>query len=140
MIYHNVMRLDISMHDTFRVAIVKSFQNFIDIKSNVIISERLVKSSEINITSVNILHDQSRGFCHWISNYINQVDDVNTASESLQNFDFSSDFSFLDWFENLDDNSFIIQRVNSFINFRIFSSSNFLNNLIVFLGSTLQKD
>lgn len=43
MINHYIVRLDVSMHDTHRMTIVKPFQNFINIKAAVEISELLIQ-------------------------------------------------------------------------------------------------
>lgn len=67
---HDVVRLHISVHDSLRVAVVQSLKHFIDVKSDVVICEALVKSSEVNVTSINILHDQSWGLGHWVSYHI----------------------------------------------------------------------
>ena len=86
------------MHYSLRVAVVQSFQNFIDVESNVIISEAFVQSPEVNIAGVNVLHDQSWSLRHWVSNDVDQVDDIDATSEGLKDFDFSSYFGFFDGF------------------------------------------
>ena len=95
---HDIMRLHISVHYSLRVAVVQSFQHFIDVESNVIICEAFVEGSEINIASVDVLHDKSRSFSHWVSDNVDQIDNVDATSKSLQNLDLSSYLSFFDGF------------------------------------------
>ena len=112
---HNIVRLYISVHDSFAVTEIKSLENLIDVESDVKIVKTLIESPEVNITGVDVLHYESRCLGHWVSYYINEVNDIHTASKSLQNFDFSSNFSLLDWFENLNDNPLVIECVYSLI-------------------------
>jgi len=134
---HDIMWLHISMHNTLRMAVVKSFQYFKDIESNVVVCETFVQSSEINIASVDILHDQCWSFSHWISYNIYQINNIYSTFKSLQNLDLSSNLRLFDWFENFDDNSFVVECINSLINLWIFTSSDFLDDFIVLLGAKL---
>ena len=100
MINHNVVRLNISMSDTFWVTEVQSFQDFIHVESDVEICEGLIESSEVNITGINVLHNQGRCLSHRVSHNINQVYNVNSTLKCLQNFDFSSDLCLLNYTTN----------------------------------------
>ena len=131
---HDIVWLDISVHDTFGVAIVESFQYFINVESNVLVSEGLVQSAEINVTCVDVLHDQSRSLSHRVSNYVHQVDDVDTSPKCLQNFNFSPNLGLFDRLQNFDDNSLIVKRVDAFIDLRVLPSTDLLDDFIVFLG------
>ena len=133
------MRFHISVHYSFRVAVVKGLQNFINVKSNIVVGETLVEGSEVNIACVDVFHYQSWSFCHWVSDHIDQINNVDSTSQCLQDFDLSSNLSLFDGFKNFDDNSFIIQGIDSFIYFGVLSSSNFLDNLIIFLGSIIKQ-
>ena len=117
MVYHNIVRLDVSVNYSLGMAEVKSFQNFIDIVLNIEISKSTIKLPKILVSSVNILHNKCWSFGGWISDYIKQAYYVNTTSESLQNLDLSSDLSFLNWFEYLDDHSIVILCVDPLVNF-----------------------
>ena len=78
------------------MAEVECLQDFKHVVPDVKVSELLVQCSKIDISSVNVLHDQGWSLGHRVSNDIDQVDDVDSIFESLQNFDLSSDFGFLD--------------------------------------------
>ena len=127
------------MDNSFRVTIVKGLQNFINVKSNIVVGETLVEGSEVNIACVDVFHYQSWSFCHWVSDDIDQINNIDSTSQCLQDFDLSSNLSLFDGFKNFDDNSFIIQGIDSFIYFGVLSSSNFLDNLIIFLGSIIKQ-
>jgi hypothetical protein len=55
----------------------------------------------------------------------------------LENFYLSSNLCLLDWLEDFDDDLLIICGVDSFIYFRILSSSDFLDDLVVLLTAEL---
>lgn len=97
MVDHNIVGLNIAMHDSLRVAEVKSLQDLKHVKSDIKISKTLVQGAEINIASVNVLHDQGGGLGHWVSDHVDQVDDVDAVSQSLKNLDFPSDFGFFNY-------------------------------------------
>ena len=77
------------------MTVVECSQHLEDVEANVKVGERLVESTEVYITSVYILHDQSRGLSHWVSHDINQVDNVHTSLQGLQDLDLTSDLSLL---------------------------------------------
>jgi hypothetical protein len=93
---HNVVWLHITMGDSLGVAEIKSLEHFVNVVSDVKVSEILVESTEINIASVYMLHDKCGGFSHWISNNIDQVDYVHSIVQGLKNLNLSSDLGLLD--------------------------------------------
>ena len=60
MIDHNVMRLDITVHDSLAVAEIEGLQELEDVKSNINIVELGVQASEIGV--VDELEDKGRRF------------------------------------------------------------------------------
>lgn len=99
------------------MAEVQCLQNFINVKTDVKVSECLIKSSEVDVPCVNELHNQSRSFSKRISHDIIQVNDVDSARDCLQNFDLASDLSLLNRFQYFDNNPLVFLGVNSFVNF-----------------------
>ena len=97
MIDHYVVWLYISMGDTFRMAVIEGLEDLVHIVSDIEVSEALVESSEVNVTSVHILHDKSGCLSHRISHYIYQIDDVCAALQSLEDLDFSSDLGLFNY-------------------------------------------
>jgi len=94
MVYHNIVWLNVSVHDAFRVAEVECLQDLKHVKADIEISKTLVQTAEVNIASVNVLHDQGGGFGHGVSDYVDQVYNIYAISQSLENLDFPSDFGF----------------------------------------------
>lgn len=135
---HDVVWLHVSVHNTFAMAVIESLKYFINIEPNVQVSEALVESSEVHIASVNVLHDKSWRLGHWVPNHVDKVDNVDSASEGLQNLYFSSDLGFLDWFEDFDHNAFVVDGVDPFIDFGILASADLLDDLVVVLRATIQ--
>ena len=84
------MRLDIAMHDSLRMAKVKCLQNLKNVVPNVKVTERFVKCTEVNITSVYEFHNKSGCLSHWVTNYVEQINDVDTILECLKNLNLSS--------------------------------------------------
>jgi hypothetical protein len=56
MIDHNVMRLDISMHNSFAVTEIESFEELKDVESNINVVKLGVEASEIGV--VDVLEDE----------------------------------------------------------------------------------
>ena len=56
MIDHNVMRLDITVHDAFAVTVVQSLQQLEDVVPYVVVLELGVETPEVGV--VDILEDQ----------------------------------------------------------------------------------
>lgn len=60
MIDHNVMRLDITVHDSFAVAEVQGLEQLEDVVSYVVVLEFGVQTPEVSV--VDVLEDQRRCF------------------------------------------------------------------------------
>ena len=103
MIDHDVVGLHITVGDALRMAEVESTEDFENVVAYVEVIEILVQCTEVNITGVYILHDESRSLGHGIPHDIDQVDNVHAALQGLQDLDLTSDLGLLDWLEDLDD-------------------------------------
>ncbi len=130
---HNVVWFHVAVHDSFRVTEIKRLQHFEDVVADIEISECFIKRAEIHVSCINKLHNQRRGFRHWITNDVKKIDDVDPVSKCLQYFDLAPNLSFLDGLEDLDDDSLVVQRVDTFVDLRVLASSNLLDDLIVVL-------
>ena len=94
---HDVMRLDIAVHDSLRMAVIKGLQDFEHVITNIKVVEALVKFAEVSITGINKLSDDCRCLRQRITNNIKHVNNVDATLESLQNFDLTSDLVLLDY-------------------------------------------
>jgi len=139
MINHDIMRLNVSVHDSLGVRIVESSQNFEDVEPDVEVSETLVESPEVNITRVHILHDERWSFCHRVSDHVQQIDDVHSVFESLENLDLPPDLGLLHRLQDLDHDPLVVQSVDSLVNFGVFASSDLLDDFVVLLGTAKES-
>ena len=93
---HNVVRLDIAMHDAFRVAEVERLKNLIHVEANVEVVEALVQLAEVCIASIDEFSNNGGSLGQWVPHDIDQLDNVHTAFQVLQNLDLSSNLVLLD--------------------------------------------
>lgn len=117
------------------MAVVQRLKHLVDVETNIVISERLVQGSEVDVASVNVFHDESWSLGHRISDNIDEINDVDSTSERLENFNFTSNLGLFYRLQDLDYDALIVQSVNPFVDLRVFSSSNLLDDFIVFLRS-----
>lgn len=64
MIYHDIVRLDIPVHDTLRVAEVERFEEFEDVEPHVEVGEFGVEGFEfgvLNVSSCPVTYQQASG-------------------------------------------------------------------------------
>lgn len=123
MVDHNVMRFDVSVHDSLAVAVVQSLEQLQDVESHVKVVELRVQASEVGV--VDILENQRRrlalqgtrthsrvsrqltatriagnlcslGTDLGVSHDIKQRNDVGAARQILQDLDLSLDLLLLD--------------------------------------------
>lgn len=137
---HDIVRLDVSVHDSLAVAVVQGSQNFEDVVSDVEICEALVESSEIDISSVHVLHDKCGSFRHRVSHYVQQVYDVDSVLQCLEYLDLTSYLGLLDRFQDFYDNALVVKSIDSFVDFGVLSSANLLDDLVVVLGTRRVKE
>lgn len=133
MIDHNVVRLHISVHDSLGMTEIKGLQDLEHVVSDVKVCETLVKFSEVSLTRVDELCDDGGCLGQWVSDNVDQVNNVGASLQSLQNLDLSSDLVLLHWFENFDDDSLIVLSVDALVDFRVLSTTNLLDDLVVVL-------
>lgn len=76
-IYHDVMWLHIPMHDSFAVAEVQSFEQFVNVVADIIIDKAGIQSPEVGI--VDILENETRCFALTIANHVQQCNNVRSS-------------------------------------------------------------
>ena len=121
MIDHDVMGLDISVHDSLAVAKVQGLQQLEDVEANIVVGKPRVEGAEVGV--VDIFKDQTRRFALTVPDHIQQSDHVGTACQVLQDFDFSLDLLLLDRLEDLDDTFLVVDDVDAFEDFRVLSTT-----------------
>jgi len=130
MIYDNVKRLDIAMHDSMRVSKIKRFQNFVSVKPNVHVVEGLRDHLGFNIW--NVFKHKTGRLWNWISDHIVQLYDVWTTVKGLKNLGLAIDFLLTNWLENLNYTGLIVVDVTTLVYFWVFASPEFLYDLVAF--------
>ena len=96
MIDHDVVRLHIAMHDALRMAEVEGLQDLKHVVADVEVVEALIKLTEIRITSINELSDNGRGLRKRITYNVNELNDVDTALQGLEDLNLATNLVFLD--------------------------------------------
>ena len=79
MVNHDVVRLDITVHDALRVAEIKRFQDFVHIEANVEVVETLVQLAEIRVTRIDELRNNRRCLGQWVPHDVDQLNDVHAT-------------------------------------------------------------
>ena len=92
---HDVVGLHVTMGDALRVAVVESAEDLEDVVADVEVREGLIQGAEVYIAGVHVLHDQRGCLGHRVTNHVDQVDDVDTTLEGLQDLDLTSDLGLL---------------------------------------------
>lgn len=73
-INHDVVRLDITMHDAFAVAEVQRFQQFVNIIPDIVVDKTRIKCPKVGV--VHILEHKARRLALAVANHIQQCDNI----------------------------------------------------------------
>jgi len=140
MVDHDVVGFHITMHDTTGVAVVKRLQDLEHVETDVEVGEALVEGAEIVITSLDVLHDQSRRFGQRIPDHIDQVNDVDATANGLQDLNLTSDLRLLDRLQNFNDNRLVVLCVDPGVHLRVLTTTDLLDYLVVLLRAKLDLE
>jgi len=121
MIDHNVVRLDITVHDTLAVTKVQGLQQLEDVVADIVICEAGVQSPEIRV--VDSLENQAGSLALIVTHYIQQCNNIRATRQILENLNLSLDLLLLDRLQNLDDTFLIVDHVDAFEYLGILSSA-----------------
>jgi hypothetical protein len=113
------VRLDVPVHDAFRMAEVEGFEELKDVKSYIVVDKPWIESAKIGV--VDILEDEAGSLTLAISDNIQQSNDVGPTGQVLQDLDLALYFLLLDGFEDLNDTFLIVGDVNALEDFRVFT-------------------
>mmetsp|Transcript_2371 Transcript_2371/g.6553 ORF Transcript_2371/g.6553 Transcript_2371/m.6553 type:complete len:237 (+) Transcript_2371:263-973(+) len=78
---HDVVRLDVSVHDTVRMAIIERLEEFEDVVSDVVVGEGGVEDFEVCV--VDMFEDEGRRLRLRITDDIEELNDIGAAAHVL---------------------------------------------------------
>lgn len=119
MINHDVVGLDIPVHDAFAVAEIQSLQKLIHIKAHIVVGEPRVQGPEVSV--VDVFENQTRCLALTVTNHIQQGYHVRTTRQILEDFDLTLDLLLLDRFEDLDDTLLVVDNIDALEHFGVLS-------------------
>lgn len=119
MINHDVVGLDIPVHDAFAVAETQSLQKLIHIKAHIVVGEPRVQGPEVSV--VDVFENQTRCLALTVTNHIQQGYHVRTTRQILEDFDLTLDLLLLDRFEDLDDTLLVVDNIDALEHFGVLS-------------------
>ena len=110
------------------MAIVKSFEYFVKVKSNIVVLECWDQNLAFCVRHVLVY--ESRCFRNVVSQNIVQLHNIWPAKQSLQDFDLSVNLLNLDWLQDLQNAFLIVNHIASLVHFRILSTTQFVVALV----------
>jgi len=138
MLDHDVVGLDIAMHNTLRVAEVQSLQELKNVEADVKVGELGVKNLEVGI--VDALKDQRGGLGLRIADNVEEGNDIGTSGQVLENLDLTLDLLFLDGLQDLNAALFVVDSVETFKDLRVLAASDLAYDLVVVLDTPLNLE
>lgn len=135
---HDVVWLDVSMDDSLAVTVIEGLQHFVHVEANVKVCEGGEKLFEVDV--VDVLKYEAGSLALRVSHNVNQLYDVHSAIQVLQDLDFPFDLLLFDWLENFDADGLVVCHINSFVDIAVFSSPYFSDDFIIVLPSSLDGD
>jgi len=115
------------------VAIIQGSQNFKNVEPYIKIGEALIQSSEVYISGVDVLHDKRGSLGHGVPYHVQQIDDVDSVLERLEDLNFPPDLCFLDRLQDLYDYPFVVECVDSLVDLRVLAPPDLLYDFVVVL-------
>jgi len=137
-INHNVVGLNITVHNTTRVSEVKAAEKLIHVEADVVRSESGVENLEVS--TVDVLENKRAGLGDRVLHSIDKIDDVGTTLQVLKNLDLTTNLLFLNRLEDLDDNRLVVRNVDTSEDFGVLTATKLADNLVVILRVPLRNE
>ncbi len=84
----NVVRLDVTVHDTHAVGIVQPAQQLVHVETDVVVGELWVE--DLEVLRVDVLGNEGACLGDRILDSVHKINNVGTTTNSLQNLDFAT--------------------------------------------------
>jgi hypothetical protein len=135
-INHDIVWLDIPMHNTLTMTKVERLEKFKDIVTDIIVDEARVESAEVGV--VDIFEDKTGRFALIIPNDIEKSDDIRSTRQILENLDFTLYLLLLDRLQDLNHTFLIVDHIDTLKDFGILSSAYMMPKLDSVASTTTQ--
>jgi hypothetical protein len=116
------------------MAIVQGLQQLVNVVANVIVAQGRIQDLEVDV--VNVLEYQRWRLGMRIAHNVQELDDVGTTTEVLQDLDFTSNLLLLDRLQDLDDAAFVGNDIHALEHLTVFATAHLADDLIVVLVTT----
>ena len=116
---HNVVRLDVSVHDALGMTEVERLEEFENVVPDVVVDETWVEGAEVGV--VDILKDQARSLTLAVPDDVQQSHDIGTSGQILQDLDLTLYLLLLDRLQNLDDTLLVVGDIDALEDFGVFA-------------------
>ena len=118
---HDIVWLDIPVHDAFAMAEVQRLEKFEDVEPHIVVHKARIERSEVRV--VHVLEDQAGSLALTVSHNVQQCDNIWPARQILKNLDLSFYFLLLDRFQDFDDAFLVVDDVDALEYFGVFASA-----------------
>ncbi|GBE58785.1 NAD-specific glutamate dehydrogenase, putative [Babesia ovata] len=138
MVYHDIVRLHVPVHDALAVRVVDCLEELVHVILDVGESQHRVQDLEIRV--VDIFEYQRRRPALRVLDNVQEFDDVGSAAQVLENLNFTFNLLFLEWFEYFDHNPLLRGHVGAFKHLAVLPPADFSHDLIVVRDIPHERD
>ena len=118
---HDIVRLDITVHDALAVAEIQGLQELKDIVPDIIVGEPRIQGTEVRV--VDILKYQTGRLALTVANHVQQSDDIGATGQVLEDLDLTLDLLLLNRLEDLDNAFLVVDDVDALEDFGVLSAT-----------------
>lgn len=121
MVDHNVVRLDVAVHDALAVAVVEGLEQLEDVVADIDVVEFGIEGAEVGV--IDVFEDEGGSLALRVPNDVEQSHNVGPAGQVLQDLDLALYLLLLDGLENLDDAFLVVDDIDALEDLRVLSAA-----------------